>query len=779
MPSKMNLSANGFVAANVNESNIRWMSLIFDCSLGASNTRSKDSLALYPVWSVGVALDKWYGQLYGIQVDIWADTGQVRVVQEAWSTLPPPDEISTANERIGTPISATSNATQLGSIMDNLRSPMAAQANSQLLFGVFFTATCITCVFLCFRVKNKLSKTKIIQQCSRKRGLMLIVFLLLAMLLLSSFTFVGATLQRGAGAVWGSESTGAYDPNFPPNYNWRKSMTEIGLQQQIADNITWNDLANAGYDAYNWQGGGTVKSNFLYYLSSLQNSHDPIIAVDFDHGVGRNDYSQAYGEFHFMVEDDIGIGYGSNQNKQWNPENGIYDMDIYSRVNDGQVLLAFINTCNSANLYYSGQSWQGSGIYGARGMPYAWMHRIIGVDMSSEGYGSPDNSHQVYIGFPGGSASLSQTVPTGAGSGPQYYRWVQNFFYYATHYDISVHEALDWASWTFFNTYFGASPLNTGFNSCWWNMQNSTNYPDKMAVYGNSNVHLLLHTLTVNAYDSNSNPVNENVYIDGYLRGTTGNSFAVDSGSHTLQVGTASNCFHYFNGYSDLSNPVTVSVTQDTMITANYYANPPPQYTLTVSTTDGGTTVYPYTPGNYQIAPALVTVAEQPYTNYLFLYWLLDGNPFYGTSITIPMSSNHNVEAVFAPNPPYTYVSSIDSYAGAVSNPEDLAGWQNDGQFAEIDGYGPYQYYGWITAFMNAPSSGEIYIYGCGNGPLYVYASTDDYSWYLVSVTYVTSSSPYWIDCGSCTNTFNHIAVTAEDPNYFYYIELDSVQVQP
>lgn len=108
-------------------------------------------------------------------------------------------------------------------------------------------------------------------------------------------------------------------------------------------------------------------------------------------------------------------------------------------------------------------------------------------------------------------------------------------------------------------------------------------------------------------------------------------------------------------------------------------------------------------------------------------------------------------------------VSSIDSYDG-VDNPDNLVGTQPDGQFATIWCYGPYQYYGWISGVMTEPAAGHIYVYGSGSGYLYVYVSSNGYDWNYVSDTYVTSGSPYWIDCGSYQNSFNYILLKAEDP---------------
>src|SRR3989304_4124551 len=53
------LDADTLDVKNFNESNVCWTALIFDGSLNANKTRSEDPLMLYPVWRVGIALDKW------------------------------------------------------------------------------------------------------------------------------------------------------------------------------------------------------------------------------------------------------------------------------------------------------------------------------------------------------------------------------------------------------------------------------------------------------------------------------------------------------------------------------------------------------------------------------------------------------------------------------------------------------------------------------------------------------------------------------------------------
>jgi parallel beta-helix repeat protein len=93
----LKLDNDTFSPENFGENNVRWTALIFDGGLDTDETHSGGSLTLYPVWRVGVALNKWYGNMYGIEVEIWADTGEVRSVQEAWSMMPPPENAESTN----------------------------------------------------------------------------------------------------------------------------------------------------------------------------------------------------------------------------------------------------------------------------------------------------------------------------------------------------------------------------------------------------------------------------------------------------------------------------------------------------------------------------------------------------------------------------------------------------------------------------------------------------------------------------------------------------------
>jgi hypothetical protein len=245
-------------------------------------------------------------------------------------------------------------------------------------------------------------------------------------------------------------------------------------------------------------GSTSMKSAIMNTMQNSFSSDDYVAVVDFDHGVTGYPVN-ASGEMHYMFEDDYGTIWGTwdqwhnNSEAYTDYSHGVYDMDIYP-YGGSKIAFAFINTCCSADTSLVGQG----DVYedgNMVGMPYTWTHRMVGVDMSSDGYYFPDISNQVYIGFLTGSASLRQNIPYS--DGVPYYNWVLDFFDEALYSDISVNEALDYAStetWgsgiTFQNSY-----LRSGF-TCSWPMWDGEKYADnnqsscRMAVYGNGRIHL-------------------------------------------------------------------------------------------------------------------------------------------------------------------------------------------------------------------------------------------------------------------------------------------------
>ena len=365
-----------------------------------------------------------------------------------------------------------------------------------------------------------------------------------------------------------------------------------------------------------------------------------------------------------MFEDDTGTFESQTPISQANAkQNGVYDFEVYNYTGgysypyQSNVHFAFISTCLSANITWQGQQNDGLPI----GMPYAWTHRIVTDNsnfdtnyyMTKYGYSNHDSGDYCYVGFPYGSAALAQTIQSGYPN-TLYAYWIDSFFCYALMYGLNVHDALDQASLALFDRNFGQTNLSTGFTAV-WPIYNGTTWNDgigigsTLAVYGNSYIYLRAPELTVNAYDNDNNPVSANVYIDNQYSGTTGNSFRVSlNQAHTVQVISNSYSFYQFDGYSEFQNPITVTPYLDTTVTARYYANPPPQYDLSVSSSGGGSTSLS---GDNWYTPQIVPVTAYPdYGNgYAFNYWLVDGwDAHYENPINVPMSGSHTLQANFA-----------------------------------------------------------------------------------------------------------------------------------
>jgi hypothetical protein len=364
-----------------------------------------------------------------------------------------------------------------------------------------------------------------------KRGAILLCFLLCSTIFLATISSVDAT-SRGA-AIWGARSSGAI--NSPQSESWRKTDGEIFYQWSIAVNLN-TIFQNNGYSTVNHQGSQSTKTQILYDMNcywGLASNFDYFAMVDFDHGVGNEIVDN---EMHYMLEDDYGTEFGTYTDYYNDPPShtnineGVYDMEIYNKIDPSKVIFAFINTCMSAEINGQGlipitdrfASWtQGKLPDGnARGMPFAFTHRWVESkdtlgfnitqdqnpdyrnwedvgDISDDGYGNPDNGGNVYLGFPWGSAAIEQHIPYET-NGPIYWIWLMRFFDLAFFYDYSVNQALDIASdWTWGCGTFANSPLQY-FRSNWperaadGNWYNSGTIGDgsRLAVYGNGNIHM-------------------------------------------------------------------------------------------------------------------------------------------------------------------------------------------------------------------------------------------------------------------------------------------------
>jgi hypothetical protein len=494
-PSGANSSA--LKVQNFNVTGAMVWETVFRSSLVADKPRNVDALVLYPMRHVWVSLDKFYppGNVYGFNVYIWADTGEVCHIQERCSTIDPPSEL----------VASTDDVLTTQTSMANTRSSSVASLWLVLPVGL---AICFGASQVWLNRKKNLPIRRFF-----KFGGLLLCFLTLSMLFVSIGT-VSAASQRGRSMVWGSESAGAYYD--PPGWSWRKHPTEVWYQNQTAAYIN-SKFSSNGYEASDYQGNlgynsGSWKVAVLEKTSEAEANYPRVAVVDFDHGNGNAGLPWApQHEFHYMFEDQYGTLDGVN-NTQQTPilhEHAIYDMDIYPLTDQGKVFFAFINTCNSAHVddsfygqYYSKQGLI-PGTDRARGIPFAWSHQRPNVDMSGDGYANPDTGDFVFLGFLGGSAALQQPVE---GSWVIHDEWVRKFFNDALTNDLTVNAALDSASRYYFSgNNFDQTPLSYGFTAVWpiykcneaaqppywyWDFGSSVQGLGRMKVYGNGNIRL-------------------------------------------------------------------------------------------------------------------------------------------------------------------------------------------------------------------------------------------------------------------------------------------------
>jgi hypothetical protein len=674
------LEADALDAKNFNDSNVRWTSLVFDHSLNANKTRSEDALELYPVRRVGIALNKWYGQMYGIEVDIWADTKEVRSVQEAWSTLPPPE---------GAPIAY---ASQIADVQLNL-----------ILWITLPTLAIISGISLAWKLRQREANALLRKpHLTKSVGTLLCVLMLSVTVLASASSTVSATR---VGIVWGSESAGAYGWDPPNNFTWRKNQTEISYQHLAAANISQWFSAN-GYNGVNHQGSSSTR---LQIIDDLQNTNygDYLAVVDFDHGVGGfpspnplPSWLVPSNEFHYMFEDNVGTVTGpwspsTYPPRENHPENAVYDLDVYLTLSgSAKAVFAFINTCYSACIadyvgnYYAEQRWETSPgwpyVKYPVGMPLGWTGRLVAdIDttqgfnttdyISADGFSDPDMGPQVYIGFPFGSASLMQKIPYPYGNNP-YYDWVYSFFWYALNNDISVNQALDSATAMINGQYFRYSSLHTGFTAYWWHANPETMDDCTMAVYGNGNIHLknyvppshsvavrslsgpssgdigVSYQFSASAADSQDHEVRylfdwgdgNQTLTDYYPSYATVNVNHTWSSQDVFNVKVKAQCE---NGvWSSWSSPKTIHI-------GNFYW-------LYVDAYDDcyGWELYPYVyVDGEQVgrAPVLVQVTEGWHTVYVedpYVYWYLVGlSDGYGNGASRPIYSDTGITAWYWP----------------------------------------------------------------------------------------------------------------------------------
>ncbi len=410
----------------------------------------------------------------------------------------------------------------------------------------------------------------------------------------------------------------------------------------------------------------------------------------------------------------------------------------------------------------------------ARGMPYAWTHRIVddvtagsqidsNYNMSDDGYGDPDTGKFCYMGFFGGSAALNQTIET---SGWSYHYWLEHFIAAALTVDISIHDALDNASQSFFYCDFDESPLGrpAGFSAIWpmyYANSGGWTYPSgngRLVVYGNGNLKLYQPLLTVSAKTSSGSPLAVDVEIDGESVGTTSVSekvFATFPGEiHNIEV-TETNGYYLIN-ITDGTNTYTsknisIPIESDLNLTAYFTQEPPPPVAVTfvidsTAVGDQYSRYHAFTVDNqiptvfwsgdwYNQNPGAIIGIAATSLHYETTKYLTEGyhNIEYAVSsyvgywsVTITANGqqvisqstgvyNHATTQILVtddPPPPPTYTLSISSTQGGYTDPSGSPQYQS-GTYANVQAYANqgWSFAYWLLDGNNAGSNPSISVY--------------------------------------------------------------------
>jgi hypothetical protein len=176
---------------------------VFRSSLVADKARNTDVLMLYPMRHVWVSLDKFYppGNVYGFNVYVWADTGEVCHIQERLSTVDLPEDVSAS----------------------------ASEAAFSSQSAVFAIVPCGVLVIGIASLWLRKKKSLCLRRFAKFGGLLLCL-LTLSMLSVPIAT-VSATDPKGRALIWGSESSAAYRKDGAGANTLTRSPTKAWLQR--------------------------------------------------------------------------------------------------------------------------------------------------------------------------------------------------------------------------------------------------------------------------------------------------------------------------------------------------------------------------------------------------------------------------------------------------------------------------------------------------------------------------------------------------------------------
>ncbi|MGB9853460.1 MAG: hypothetical protein ACPLRY_01430 [Candidatus Bathyarchaeales archaeon] len=429
------------IPIEVKEFNIAGVSetkLVFGNYIEKNQARMGDPLTLYPGWHIKLYFDKLYpGNVYGVEVAIWADTGEVHDIRTLFlmGYYPPNGDTNGENSNQVEPNEDYNNGTCL-----NL-------TQIAWIFVLISIAIVLGATKVCYKRKRKNLEGlhNLLKFNSLKLGGILAGFLLLPTL----FSMATSTVKAGT-YVMGL-------------YGSRAGMVQAEQEaaKHVIDYMEYHFTTYAGYTCGDYYGYLTQKSLILWFASLFEQNYDHVAM--FHHG--HAGFKKIGGLYHYDYFDD-----------NWdynNPNYGdeIWDYDVYPQTSRSKHFFVIIWACRQGDIegsYHSG--------VGARGMPFAWHHPV-------------NHSYDCFIGFKDASIPLTQNsrhYPY-----VTYHAWIIAFIYYLTCQHYTIMQALDRASMDCFFLPYYQTELHNGFTADWpeypgWPPMPP--YSGKMWLYGNPDI---------------------------------------------------------------------------------------------------------------------------------------------------------------------------------------------------------------------------------------------------------------------------------------------------
>ena len=360
-----------------------------------------------------------------------------------------------------------------------------------------------------------------------------------------------------------------------------------------------SDFAASNYAAYNDVEGLTTVANIETNAQNDAAYYDHCTVFQYGHMAG------------------IGTAYVDNTG------NSINYSEIHNYVGNNRYSLILLWVCCQSEIYNDSSDF---GYVGITKMCNAWMNNGIGVN-GINGYNIPDTSGQCFISFYGFSPWIGNDTQTFEEQWtPSMKNFIQDFYYNALVAGYDIHDSLNQASISIFNTVYSSSILSNGYNT-WW--PGGNNYP---APGGN-----LKRSLNDDGWypmDFYNNYVNNSMQVFG------------DSSIKLYQPYVTLNAVDLYNSDNQLSPEFTINSDQG-VGTGSYYFNcwnvqSQQEYTISASALPGE----------------------------IFQYFDYNGNYYYTDPAYIPIYTGGTITACYVEDNDYTiYLSAIDGYTGQQVSP--------------------------------------------------------------------------------------------------------------